>query len=672
MRVAGGILSFLTRQVVLVIAMSSLLLILWGWGRPLGLPFLFWLPRGSHEATLGGGARFLVGMAVGAFLAASLFVGLLVEGATRNWTPPSFRRHLVAWAAFVFLLLVVVFARGPYRSLPQGEHPTITLREASVALFGEAAGLWLGVALILWISEHSLARQLALALWGGIRAPTTLKDPGLHTTAAVLFATATTGYVVLLVLNRFLSYRPYPAIAMLMLLTGVVALHGFVAYWLPRMQLAIYLLLVVAWAAASAVGQRARVPALESLAEGGSPRLLSDREALEAWRKETGGKRDLIVVAAMGGGIRSALWTTVVLTELEKAFGPGLGGRVRLITGASGGLLGASYWAATLGPGQSGHSDPEALRNAIALGSLDAVTSSLVFRDLWPPPFRIGDDRGRSLEKAWDRHTKEALAKDFLQLEEGERLGWRPSLVLTPMLVEDGRRLVISNLDLEDLLSNDGPLLGESLQKPSYSISGRLLFKCLPAAQAKLPLSTALRLQANFPWVLPSTELAPLGPGEPRLRAVDAGYYDETGVDLATLWISKNRAWLRDNARGVALLQIRDQSSAGRHVLPSQPRTFVERASDGFATPVSALLRARDSTAAFRDDRGVAALADAMNHAGERPFFTTAIFELTRPASLSWSLTEDESQEIRKDTCACSNQRALDGIREWLAAGGNP
>jgi hypothetical protein len=40
-----------------------------------------------------------------------------------------------------------------------------------------------------------------------------------------------------------------------------------------------------------------------------------------------------------------------------------------------------------------------------------------------------------------------------------ERMGWRPSLVFTPMMVEDGRRLLISNLDLAFATRNVGGLL---------------------------------------------------------------------------------------------------------------------------------------------------------------------------------------------------------------------
>ena len=127
--------------------------------------------------------------------------------------------------------------------------------------------------------------------------------------------------------------------------------------------------------------------------------------------------------------------------------------------------------------------------------------------------------------------------------------------------MDDGRRLIISNLELEHLLRSDGPLLAPAPKDPAYSIGAVSLFERLPGAPAALKLSTAVRLQANFPWALPATELHPSREGELRMRAVDAGYYDETGVDLAVAWIWHNRRWLQDHTGGVALLQIRDTSS---------------------------------------------------------------------------------------------------------------
>src|SRR4030095_7483912 len=57
----------------------------------------------------------------------------------------------------------------------------------------------------------------------------------------------------------------------------------------------------------------------------------------------------LVVIATKGGGVRSAAWTTAVLTQLEQEI-PDLPYHIRLISGVSGGMLGATYYVSTLNP----------------------------------------------------------------------------------------------------------------------------------------------------------------------------------------------------------------------------------------------------------------------------------------------------------------------------------
>ena len=63
------------------------------------------------------------------------------------------------------------------------------------------------------------------------------------------------------------------------------------------------------------------------------------------------------------------------------------------------------------------------------------------------------------------------LGRKFADLIDDEASGNIPSLVFSPMLVEDGRRLLISNLDLRYVASNDGNLI-EKNQEPADSIWG--------------------------------------------------------------------------------------------------------------------------------------------------------------------------------------------------------
>src|SRR5262249_16376905 len=61
--------------------------------------------------------------------------------------------------------------------------------------------------------------------------------------------------------------------------------------------------------------------------------------------------KPIVVVAVSGGGIRSAAWAYIVLQELELYFAKhniDLSRHLRVVTGASGGMLGASYYVSLL------------------------------------------------------------------------------------------------------------------------------------------------------------------------------------------------------------------------------------------------------------------------------------------------------------------------------------
>ena len=58
-------------------------------------------------------------------------------------------------------------------------------------------------------------------------------------------------------------------------------------------------------------------------------------------------KPKLVVVCTSGGGIAAANWTTLCLAELEETV-PNFSSHLRLVTGSSGGMLGAGLYVASL------------------------------------------------------------------------------------------------------------------------------------------------------------------------------------------------------------------------------------------------------------------------------------------------------------------------------------
>jgi hypothetical protein len=495
-----------------------------------------------------------------------------------------------------------------------------------------------------------------------------------------------------------------------------------------------------------------RAPAYGELVEE-YQRLLKDMDdreiaLLEGWRAATESatgevKPKIVLVATSGGANRSSLWTAVVLKRLEDELKSSRSGplgsdfprHIRLITGASGGMVGAAHYVVTLGP--AGHPSGFSPR-AVADDYLTPILNATAFREaplLFVPVANYESDRGYALEAAMERTTPD-LKQSFANLDQGEREGWRPSLVFSPMIVEDGRRLIVSNRMLPYLADAEGSLLlgkrplqartlrpsvdelkkfmqsGDSAalqssdpeatrvrqprqrydpQEPDrdvYSRSAIELFRLFPDARASFRVSTAARMNASFPYVSPAVDL----PTDPPRRVVDAGYYDNYGVNLAARWMLHHAPWLQNHTSGVVLIQIRDTPSEylRRHLHdPDEPllydrtgarqtRRFLAQVQGGWqwlTSPISGATAARWSVTSFRNDELVEEVGEALNafrQEDEPPFFTTVVFE--RPGSdigMNWYLTSDDIDTIvnafdkPEDRAKNPNRSALVRLKDW-------
>lgn len=493
------------------------------------------------------------------------------------------------------------------------------------------------------------------------RRPTPNVDPGAHAVQAFLMGALLVFYGVVWIFEPFVP----AALAVSVALSIATGLWGLLRFWMRRFRVVGILLLA---GFACVVGVTGDIPAtgLSKVAfpiAGDQPRLLlPDQAVLEKWVAPFGKEKPpLVVVATSGGASRAAVWTINVLSQLDQRI-PGFLRHVRIITGASGGMVGAAHLVSALGP--SGLQVPidEVLEGA-ARDSLTDVTRALILPR---------SDRGRALEAAWERNTmrevgpgrKESrLQRPFRDLMTGEAEGWRPSLVYAPMLVEDGRRLVVSNLDLTDLTVSSGPVAGCTATDPSECLQSRSafqLFSCRGEGIDEIKLSTVARLSATFPWVTSAALLTTT----PDRRIVDAGYYDNFGVDLGALWIRKNAAWLREHTSGVLLIQIRDDRRNALDVKAKGAPGRVHRWVSAVTTPIEAFLKAREATMSFRNDEQIALLASDPDLAFEKEFLITRSFELGDEAPLQWYLTRAAIDRLKRPP----PEIAFHEVERWWAA----
>ena len=359
----------------------------------------------------------------------------------------------------------------------------------------------------------------------------------------------------------------------------------------------------------------------------------------------------LVVVATSGGGITAAYWTALCLTNLEKQF-PNFPYHVRVITGASGGMVGAAAYVSLLkkppipeGPGKEAldrNKDAvwECLFETLRQDFLTPVIREMVFKDL-PAIFTPGfqkSDRGLVLEKAWDDNR---LGEKFLSLAKGENEGWCPSLIISPMIIEGTQQLLISNLNLDGL--------GGGIE----------FFKQFP--RAKLKLSTALRMNATFPFVTPVLSL----PTTPPRRVVDAGYKENYGVDLATEWLEKHRQWLSRHTSGVILIQIRaypldtvgqiesetDEDDTSPSTDDSSAlglfRARMSKAMQFVTSPLEGVMSVNKGTMITINNQKIDRLRAKFNDPNKTVIFRTFVLTSTAAAPLSWYLTERDKRLLK-------------------------
>ena len=266
--------------------------------------------------------------------------------------------------------------------------------------------------------------------------------PGHSQTLAFLAAS------LLFYLVPYLALPPgaLPALAYVLLILLIAAwLLPGLSFFLDRYRVPTSLFLVLA---ATLSGVACPSDHYYRVSQDASPPL-SPAQALEANDKALGGDGPVVVVAASGGGIRAALWTATVLTELERTdtrFAQGL----RLVSSVSGGSVGALFyldsWLQSPRPG------PDEVTEKTGRDSLDATMWGLAYPDLWQGLLgalrTLLDwtlDRGWALEDSWDQQLA-APGRRMSDWCDAVREGKLPPAILNATIIETGEPLLLGPL----------------------------------------------------------------------------------------------------------------------------------------------------------------------------------------------------------------------------------
>jgi len=423
----------------------------------------------------------------------------------------------------------------------------------------------------------------------------------------------------------------------------------------------------------------------------------STQQILENWKNkvslaDTASKPKISFICTSGGGLRAALWTMVALQTADSLTHGKLMDHTQLISGASGGLVGASYFRelilreklreqqTTPEPIVQFVSQKESLLPSVyspkyieQLGrdNLNAIIFTLLVNDLFVrlQPFEVEGkrylkDRGYAFEQQLNKNTEGILDKKLIDYREPERSSIIPMIFLSPVIVNDGRKLYISPQHVSYM--NSEPEIGiAGHHKKLKGVDFMRFFENHDAGN--LRYLTALRMNAAFPYVTPNIIM----PTEPRVQIVDAGLTDNFGIADAIRFLYVFKEWINENTSGVVFVCIRDSEKIEPVQKPSGS-SLLKRMTAPFRFLYNNLFDTQDIN---NDDR-----LEYMQSWLDVPFeqinleyyphwdhLSDKSLEIIRERpSLSWHLTSREKDNITNNIQHPKNQQALSRLQELL------
>jgi len=302
--------------------------------------------------------------------------------------------------------------------------------------------------------------------------------------------------------------------------------------------------------------------------------------------------------------------------------------------------------------------DPIYLDN-ISKDLLNSISFSIVSNDIFFPfsGFNYGEhryikDRGYMFEKQLNENTDYILDKPLSYFRQPELEAKIPMIIISPSIVNDARRMLISPHAMSFLSSVRFEMDNETGSEID-AVDFHSIFKNQEADS--LRFTTALRMNATYPFILPNVHM----PSKPAIELMDAGFRDNMGILSAARFIQVYQEWLRENTSGVVLVQI-SSMNLGVEISPSDNQGIVE----SLFYPLgifSHLLRLQN----FEHDANLSYLYDIM---GPDKFEVIRMnykptLENER-ASMSFHLTKREKKDIEDAIKITANQSGLERIRQ--------
>ena len=381
---------------------------------------------------------------------------------------------------------------------------------------------------------------------------------------------------------------------------------------------------------------------------------------LENWKTKTGEPRPkMVIVTVSGGGLSAAMYSMRVLQQADSLSGGKLLNHTAMMTGASGGTFATAYLRELYREKQKGQLSQyydESYAYDVGADLLNPICFTIMVNDLFYPwqtfeengnTFR--KDRGYIMEEILSENTGNRLNKPLADFREAEATAEVPMMILTPTIVNDQRKLIIGSHSHSYLMKP----YSRNSSMSGYDVDGVDFLRLFEKQDAdQLRLSSALRMNATYPYILPNAAL----PTNPEIEVMDAGLRDNYGMETTLRFINVFQDWILENTSGVLVLQVGGYHT--REIDPKNKESFLGK----MVNPVSTLYsnwnhiqRYYQTFSLHQTDECLAGHID----------WVRFVYEPSKDhekASLSFHLTTREKQDICRELDTPKNIEAMNRV----------
>ncbi len=377
-------------------------------------------------------------------------------------------------------------------------------------------------------------------------------------------------------------------------------------------------------------------------------------------------KPKLILINTAGGGLKATYWTFHLLQELERQTNKRLFDHTVLMTGASGGMIGAAYFRELYLRSKTrekvDYLDTVYLENA-GKDLLNGISTSIATNDIFYPwqtftykGFSYKKDRAYMFDMKLNENTNYTMDKLMSAYKKPEQSGMIPMMIVGATIINDQRFLFFSPQSISYLIK---PYIKNSKgyvdDMSTDAVEFSRFFKDKGAGN--INFIDALRTNATYPYIMPAVYL----PTNPEIKAMDAGIRENSGLAVSTRFYSVFKDWIDANTSGVIFITLRVDNKL-REFDVNEKQTYLSE----LLSPVGSILNNFILLQDYNSDVSLAYLENSSSTDINVLNFNYDQTKKRKKASMSWHLTNDEKRDIKSAFAQENNQQMLKKLKALL------